>query len=257
MSETVGTTHRILAALRLLAETKGTLSVKDVSQSLALPMSTSHRMLDMLMEAGFVEKDTARRRYGIGMEFFRIANLVAQNPVVAATLQPALDELTRRTGESSVLSIYLPADHAMTFVAKSDSPDSLRFEIDLFGQRQLVWGATGLAILAFLPKTVQDAAFDKAVPSPVSGKVLSRKEFDARIAKARRDGVAVTENENLSDSVGIAAPLTGGPDRVIGSVALTIPRYRYDRTKAALYAELLIRAATGLAGKGALLRTAL
>ena len=49
MSETPGTTHRILAVLRLLAETAGTLSVKDVSQSLALPMSTSHRMLDMLM----------------------------------------------------------------------------------------------------------------------------------------------------------------------------------------------------------------
>lgn len=254
MSETPGTTHRILSVLRLLAEAAGTLSVKDVSQSLALPMSTSHRMLDMLMEAGFVEKDTARRRYGIGMEYFRIANLVAQNPVVAATLQPALDELTRRTGESSVLGIYLPADRAMTFVAKSDSPDSLRFEIPLFGQTPLVWGAMGMAILAFLPKAAQDAVFEQAGPSPVSGKALSRKEFDARIAKVLRDGIAVSESEKLSDSVGIAAPLRGGPDRVIGSVGLTIPRYRYDRTKATLYAELLSRAATGIAGKGTLLR---
>src|SRR5690606_3194733 len=123
-----------------------------------------HRLLDMMTEAGFVEKDHVRRRYGVGMEYFRIANLVAQRPSAALTLQPILDGITQRTGESSILSVYLPTQLKMTYAAKCDSPESLRYKIELFEQMPLEWGSTGLAILAHLPEEAQARIFAASRP---------------------------------------------------------------------------------------------
>ena len=242
MAEPTGTTVRILSLLRLIAESGRPLGVKEVAGALDLPMSTSHRLLDMLLEAGFVEKDTIRRRYSAGREFFRIASLLAQRTSIARTMQPVLDELTARTGESSILGLYLPAQRRMTYAAKSDSREALRYRIELFGQMPLEWGSTGLAILAFLPEAVQAEVLAAAGPSPVSGRTLGREEYAARIARVRRDGYAITESEKLPDSIGIAVPL-GGPEGVIGSLSITTPMFRFDRAKTGFFVDLLRKAA--------------
>lgn len=231
MTESLGTFARVLAVLRILAETQSSVGVKDISSALDLPMSTSHRLLDMLLNAGFVEKSSGTRRYEVGAEFFRIANLVTQKTSIASIVQPFLDELAAQTGETAIFSMYLPKQKAMVIAAKSDSTHALRHRFDLFVPKSLAWGSTGLAILAFLPQEVQEEVFRNITPSSF-GKTLNRKRFFARISKVQADGFAVTDSENLPESIGIAAPLEAQRGNVVGSIALTIPKVRI--TKAAL-----------------------
>ncbi len=249
MTEPIGTIARTLSVLRVIAEAKGSVGVKDVADALQLPMSTSHRLLDLLLEAGFVEKEKVKRRYTVGTEFFRLANLVTHKTSFASLVQPLLDELAQETGETAIFSAYLAAQRGMTYAAKSDSPHSLRFRINLFQQTPLEWGATGLAILAFLPEQVQAEIFTQARPSPIAGRRLSRTAFFERLATVRRDGFAITESEKLPDSVGIAVPLEAVPGHVIGSIALTIAKVRFARAKTKTYVNLLRRAAARISGR--------
>lgn len=247
MSETPGTVARTLLVLRVVAEAKGPIGVKHVADALGLPMSTSHRLLDLLLGAGFVDKDMARRRYRVGPEFSRLASLIAAKTSFCCRAQPILDELTGETGETTLFASYLPAQRAMTFVAKSDSPQSLRFRIDLHRQQPLGWGAAGLAILAYLPDAVQAEVFARSQPSPMTGRRLTRAAFYERIAAVRRDGFAATESERLADSVGIAAPIETSPGNVVGAIGFTIPKVRFSRAKTKTYAELARRAAARFA----------
>lgn len=243
MSETLGTVARALSVLTVIAEAKASVGVKEVSGVLKLPMSTSHRLLDLLLKTGFVEKDTARRRYAVGLEFFRLANLVLQKTSFATLVQPILDQLTAETGETVIYSTYLAAQRAMMYTAKSDSPNSLRFRITLFQQMPLEWGSSGLAILAFLPVEVRAEVFAHAQPSPISRKRLTRTAFYERIVAARRDGFVLTQSEKLPDSFGIAAPVMMAQDNVVGSITLTIPKVRFARAKLKSYGELVKQAA--------------
>ena len=249
MTETIGTVARTLSVLRVIAEAKGSVGVKDVADALQLPMSTSHRLLDLLLEAGFVEKEKIKRRYAVGAEFFRLANLVTHKTSLATRVQPLLDELTRETGETALFGAYLAAQQAVAYAAKSDSPQSLRYRIDLFEQASLEWGATGIAILAFLPDQVQADVLAHARPSPITGRRVARAAFSERLATVRRDGFAVTEGEKLPDSVGIAVPLEATPGNVVGSIALTIPKVRFARAKTKAYVDLLRRAAARFSGR--------
>jgi DNA-binding IclR family transcriptional regulator len=239
MSDTLGTVARALSVLTVIAEAKASVGVKDVADALKLPMSTSHRLLDLLLEAGFVEKNAARRRYAIGLEFFRLANLVVQKASYATLVQPILDQLAAETGETVIYSTYLAAQRAMMYAAKSDSPSSLRFRITLFQQMPLEWGSSGLAILALLPPEVQAEVFAHTQPSPISRKRLTRTAFYTRIASTRRDGFAFTQSEKLPDSIGIAAPVIMEQNNVVGSITLTVPKIRFSRAKLKTYAELV------------------
>lgn len=239
-----GTIVRAMAVLRVVAEADGLVAVKDIAQSLALPMSTSHRLLELLIGSGLIRKNQSHRRYGIGAEFFRLANLISTKTSMASLVQPALDELSAETGETTIFSEYLPAEFKMTYAAKCDSQHTLRFRITLNERIPLEWGASGLAILAFLPEATQAQVLARAEPSPVNMKRLTDDAFFQRLETVRRDGFAISESEQLPDSVGVAAPIYTAQDTVVGSIVLTIPKTRFDTERTPTLVGLVQRVAS-------------
>lgn len=243
MTESLGTVARALSVLTFVAESKDPIGVKDISAALKLPMSTSHRLLDLLLEGGFVEKDEGRRRYTIGMEFLRLANLVSQRTSYAAAIQPVLDSITKETGETTMYAEYLPSKRTVMYSAKSDSPHSLRFRINLFQEAPVEWGASGSAILAFLAPDVQSEIQAAGRASPTTKKRLSKAAFFERIKTIRQNGYAVSEGEKLADSIGIAVPVIFGGPQAGASITLTVPKVRFVRSHLPEYVGLLRREA--------------
>lgn len=245
-ADTSGTVARTLAVLTVMAERGGSVGVTDVATALGLPMSTSHRLLDLLRGAGFVERDAAQRRYRLGLEFLRVASLVRQHTSFAELCQPALERITGQTGETSVFCEYLPDRHMAAYAAKSDSPHSLRYRIELFEPLPVECGASGRAILAFLPKQVRETVCASPRPSPFSGKRASSSALAAEIEIVRRKGFALSTGEKLPDSIGIAVPLSVADERPVGSLMLTIPKSRFVKSKLKTYVGLLSKEAKAL-----------
>lgn len=238
-ADTSGTVARTLAVLTVMAEAGGAIGVTDVARALGLPMSTSHRLLDLLRGAGFVERDATQRRYRLGLQFLRVANLVTQNTSFAALCQPALERLTAKTGETSMYCEYLPASHMAAYTAKSDSPHSLRYRIALFEPAPVECGASGLAILSFLPSSLRSSLCAAPRPSPLTGKRPSSRALADLIETTRRKGFAFSSGEKLPDSVGIAVPIRLSEEQPVGSLTLTIPLTRFVKSKLKAYVALL------------------
>jgi DNA-binding IclR family transcriptional regulator len=246
--DTTGTVARTLAVLTVMAEAGGSVGVTDVATALGLPTSTSHRLLDLLRGAGFVERDATQRRYRLGLQFLRVASLVTQNTSFATLCQPALERLTAETGETSMYCEYLPDRHMAAYAAKSDSPHSLRYRITLFEPAPVECGASGLAILSFLPSSLRSSVCATPRPSPLTGKRPSSRALADLIEATRRKGFAFSSGEKLPDSVGIAVPIRLSPvsqaeERPIGSLTLTIPLARFVRSKLKAYVTLLSKEA--------------
>jgi DNA-binding IclR family transcriptional regulator len=90
-------------------------------------------------------------QWELGGELFRLASLVqTKRPFRAAT--STLRELSRRTGETSLLAVHDPAKHRRMFVTAALSTQSVRFVPDLYSWLPMHAGASALAILAFRPE---------------------------------------------------------------------------------------------------------
>lgn len=248
MADTSGTVVRTLAVLATVAESRGPVGVKDVADALRLPMSTAHRMLDLLRAAGFVEKDEARRRYRPGLQFLRVASLVVQGTSFASLCQPSLDRIAAATGETALYCEYIPDRHLAAYAAKCDSPKSLRYRIELFQPAPVECGASGLAILAFLPEQTRIALCAAPRPSPVTGHSLDGSLLSAQVEAARRNGYAFSKGQKLPDSVGIAVPVRVSDGPPVGSLAVTIPESRFQGARLEEYVALLAAEARVLSG---------
>ena len=60
-----GTVARVTMLLRVLAEAKGPASLTDISERMKLPVSTTHRLLNLLLDQGFVERGRGSRVRGL------------------------------------------------------------------------------------------------------------------------------------------------------------------------------------------------
>lgn len=224
-----GTVARVSELIRYLAEQDGEVAVTTLARDLALPASTAHRLLHLLMDQGFVERGERFQSYRVGGELYRLGCLVSRKIGLAELADPIMRGLSADSGEFSMLTLYLPAEHKLTMVHTVASPNPLTYRPELFSQLSIAWGASGRAILASLCDNEIRAIYHKAGPSPVTGADLPPYPAfreDLRMIAAR--GFARTNAQRMAGAVGLASPVRNAAGRPVGSLCLTVPEFRFD-----------------------------
>lgn len=221
-----GTVERVVHLLSALADVSGAVSVSSLAGKLNLPVSTVHRLLHLLRKEGIVEWHADTHRYTIGPEFFRIAARIVAARNIPGLAQPYLDDIVNTFNETVLLGLYLPNRKAMTFAGRADGSLMLQYRVAMHQPLSLVWGASGRAILAFLPQDVAADIAASEVRAPGNGALpLGRDALMAELANVRAVGYAVSEGEKLPGARGVAAPVFSNTG-VIGCLCLTSPRDR-------------------------------
>ena len=236
-----GTIARVLAVIRLLSRSAGPLRVKAVAEALDLPMSTSHRYLDLLVEGGFVQKDK-RHRYFVGAELLMTAKVIMERPSLISTAPSFLDEVNSTTGEAAVFNVYCRRHKAVSYVALARCEPPPAWTLTPDRRQPLTWGASGLAMLAFLPGRLQDNIIRLSEPCPTTGMVADRHAIVDKLNDVRARGYAVSEEEAIEGAAGIAVPILRCGE-VAGSMGLIIPMCRFERRRCEDYGKLLKDAA--------------
>jgi DNA-binding IclR family transcriptional regulator len=238
-----GPIQRALGLLKLFAESDGPLAVRDVAAALGLPPSTSHRLLQQFISAGFVVVDPASKRYQIGPEMHRVAALVQSRSSLATTVQPFLDELTAACDEASLFAVFDRATATVAFVAKADSSQALSYRISLNTPVSAYWGSSSQVILAYLAEPDLRRVLAAAHPSPVGGRPpMTEDAFRAHLAAIAARGWILTKGEKLPGAVGTSAPVFGAAG-IVGSLTVTIPEFRFQASLAPRIQRLVVESA--------------
>jgi len=243
MRESDGTVARIATILGVLAEATQSLGIKQISQAAELPMSTTHRLLGLLSDKGFVEKIPSIHKYRLGKEFLRIAATTIYKNPFSGIVQPILDEITAKVNETSAFALYHQAGRVISYHAKSDSRQPLRFRMSLNQRMDLISNAFGHAVLAFLPEPARNEAI---VAAPTYGKFRNRSVLLTHLSGIGQEGYALSEDHDLSSVCYIAAPVKALGDNVLGAIGLVIPAVRLDRSQIRTYCSTVTEAAKKL-----------
>ncbi len=222
-----GTVARVALLLRVLAEADGPLGLSDVAARMALPPSTTHRLLALLAEQGFVERGAGGRTYGVGLEFFRIAGLVSSRAQVTEIAGGFMQAVVDGCDETCMLSLRDAGELDFMIAKVVYGSHPLRYEVALFRRSPLLWGAPGRGILAFLPDEVQQRALERERAQPARGKARPLARIPQELAQVRSQGYAMTRGQNVAGAVGLSAPVRDASG-VIGALCVTIPESRFD-----------------------------
>lgn len=245
-AEHLSVSSRIIALLALFAEGDETMSIQDISQRLQLAPSTVHRLVNSLVEHNMVER-AAHRRYCIGREFVRIGALASRKISIPRMARPMLHQVMMSTGETSLLLRLLPNGRELTIIDKIESMHPLRYRVSLHTRRDLIWGAQGRGVLAWLNADEISRVHGASGSSPITGEpppTLADLRID--LGKIRDAGYAISHGQVVLGAVDIVAPFFDADDQVAGNLALTIPEMRYRKRDEMRLARILITEASKL-----------
>jgi DNA-binding IclR family transcriptional regulator len=218
----------------------------EVAAGVGMHPATVHRVLGQLVDDGLARQD-ASGAYGLGLEFLRLAWLVSGRESLRDVAEPELRALTADTGETSWLGLYEPSRREMLFAASVESPQPIRQVRPVNEWRPVHGGASGRALLAFLPDAEREAVLagplDAVTPNTVTDADALRRQLD----EVRSRGYAITRGERVLGGVGIAAPVLAGDGRLLGVIGIGLPEQRYRASDEARLAKRVIAAAAAVA----------
>lgn len=222
---------KAVKALAWLVQTaESEVGVRQMAAALELSPSNAHRLLTALVVEELVQQDSRTTRYSLGPELLRWAHLVlARSPVRQVALEH-MQRLVKACNETAILGIYGRARQEMMFAATIESTHPLRYAIELNKWIPVHAGATGLAIMAFLPEAEIRAIIKRTRLAPLTPRsITAPKRLESELKIVRRRGYAITHGQRTIGAVGLAAPIFGSGGEVVGDIALTIPEQRFDR----------------------------
>lgn len=220
--------------------------VRELAGQMGVSPSTVHRLVTDLERLGLLGR-TADGAYRLGLEFLRISWVTAARYPIQEVSIETLEGLTATTGETSFFCTFSEPRRAMKFSISIESPHPLRYSLPMNEWLPLHAGASGLAILAFAPSSIQQEVARSDLRKMTDRTLVDVAPLMNRLAKIREDGYAITHGERIEGAIAIAAPVFGVAG-VIGSVGISLPESRFNAATSSELTAVARDAARSLSG---------
>ena len=234
------------AALRLidlfLCSSEHTLGVSEISRKLDLTKSQVYRILQNLIEYGYIQKDSETRKYQLGLKFLFAGQVVSRRLDLLHEANPVLDELCEQTDET--VHFAVTTDYGPVCIAERQSSQQLRFFASV-GMR-LPWhaGSASKLLLAHLPPEQQEEILSHgSLEAYTPNTITDLDRLRTELSKIRCDGYATSNAEMSIGARAAAAPVQDHTGNVIAAISMVGPPERLDDQRMAEVTQLVIDAA--------------
>ncbi len=163
---------------------------------------------------------------------------------------PHLRALAQETGETATLSL-LVGDHRV-YADQVESSHPVRQLIQIGATAPLHFGASGKAMLAFLPQGTAAAILHKVADHTATradGKPLDLRALEQSLEAIRRLGYATSQSERILGAASAAAPVFDHRGHVIASISVAGVTVRHGAPELGRFGELVRESAARLSAE--------
>ena len=212
-----------LAVLETLALAERGRGVTEIADELGLAKSQVHRLLQTLIERGYVRQDAETGRYACTLKMWEYGALIADRVDVRSVATVHLKALADRTSETVHMSVLDGAD--ALYIDKIDSPKPVRAYSRVGGRAPAYCVATGKALLAYAPRSVVEA-FNGKLERHTPRTIGTFEDLERELARVREQGYALNRGEWRESVCGVGVPIFGSDRKVVAAVGISGPLER-------------------------------
>lgn len=223
--EVVARTFRVLEALA-----EGPAELREISGRSGLGKSSVFRLLYTLKELGYVEQPSATGPYRLSLKLLALARRPAGDLTLARVAHPYLVRLREQLGESAWLAEWRGGSVLLTHAAQAHH--KLRLSLDVGDACPLHASALGKAVAAHLTGPERKRALGSGrLPRFTLHTITNRARLEAELAKVRRQGYALNQEETIEGAFLAGAPVFDARGRVCAAVSVSAPTARCSPAK--------------------------
>ncbi|KUK14132.1 MAG: Transcriptional regulator, IclR, partial [bacterium 42_11] len=198
-------------------------NLTEISQKLGLPLSTTSRIVSVLCELGFLQKDDDRKVYRLGPALYYLSSIAREDLEVRNVALPFMRKL-RDTYKETVNLYILDGDHRVC-IEQVESPLGLRRAARI-GDRLPLWaGSSGRCFLAYMEKEEVERILSMIKPFS-SNTITDKNEIYRRLEKIRREGYDISNSEREEGVATVASPIFDSMGKVVACLAVAGPSFR-------------------------------
>jgi len=242
-TENAAAVLKVFAVLESLAEERRA-SLAEIAQRAMTSKTTAHRLLQTMLDLGYVEQDAETEKYALTLKLFGLgARILRGQEDLLRVCDREMGRLSRATGESINLGVMDDFDQRVAYIHKYDSAYTLSMQSTLGKRNPLHSTSLGKALLAFRDDAEiaeRLAAMDlrKLAPRTITDRDALREEL--RATRAR--GYAEEIEESEAGVRCMAAPVMDHAGKSVAAISIAFPLVRFDESRKAEYVRLLTEA---------------
>jgi len=213
---------RASVVLDALAESRGPLTISDLTNRTALPRSSVHRVIQALEEELYVVRAPDRTGYLLGPGLLKFG-MGAHLRLLAAN-RSTLVSVAREINENVELAIF--SGREVVVVDQIAAPERLRGVTKLGKSFSLHASCIGMALLAQLPDERVFELLPDQLMQFTPHTIIDHREIHAELQQIRETHIALDVERH---DIGICAVATGmvGPTGAMQAVAIVLPTRRF------------------------------
>lgn len=197
-----------------------------VRSALAMPKSSTHRLLTDLAALGIVRRNEDGR-YSLGPRLLYWGEVAAESFDLRIIAESSMRRL-RDVVEESV-HLYIREKNVRICIAAVEAHHELRPFIQLGSPLPLRAGAAGKLLLAFADPDVQDSELERANAADTEFPGAPGQNLASELAEIRRERWATSIGERQQGVSAIAAAVVDSRDRVVAALGISGPTARLDK----------------------------
>ena len=217
---------RAFEILEALSGAPNGLGLAEVARAVVLKQPTVHNLLRTLVARSYARQDPATQRYHVGHGCASLGRSYLRSLRVPDASRAPIESLARRLNESVVVGAIEGGEIA--FVARAAGEQMLAVNFESHWQRVDYGSVCGRVILAYLSEDELEIYVKR---HPIAGRaadITSRRDLDAILRRARKDGHLEYWRENHT-VYAIAAPVRDHAGRVVAAVGVGMPGVRFSK----------------------------
>lgn len=238
-----GAMGKAFSILDAIAASSLPLSMAELARITGMTKPTAHRIVTVLAELGFVERDSSKRGYVEGPRLIRFALSALQGAAPRTMRHAVLRSLSEQTGETCNFGVLAGAEVIYVDRVEAKWPLGLRFEPGSHVPAHC--SAIGKLMLS-LQEDEQVEQLLRTLPLTryTAHTLTNTRELARELKKIRETGIGIDNQEFIDGVVCVAVPVRADNGELVGGIAMSAPEARISLQEALALVPTMKNAAT-------------
>ncbi|ESY64046.1 MULTISPECIES: IclR family transcriptional regulator [Mesorhizobium] len=237
-----------LAVLRAISASGPSARFATLREATKLPKATLSRILKALQVEGLIKVDPRDNGYQLGLAFLRLAFEVLDQMSIRDVAHEEMVRLGMQTSESIHLAVLDGREAVYVDIVESSQPVA---SIGRLGSISAIHAAASGKVIAanLTPEKLEGLLQTLKLTRLTDNTITSAKVLRLHLAEIRAQGYAFNDEEENIGIKGVASPVFDITGQVVASIGISIPSFRFDRSRLDHYVSAAMETARLVSAK--------
>lgn len=224
----VQSVDRALSILETLSNYES-LSLLEISEKVHLHKATTHRLVNSLLDNGYIEKDPITKHYRISLKLFELGNRRVQNIDFLNVAKSMIRQLAIEINQT--VHLVIEDNNEVLYIDKyepTQNENRMRSKIGM--KAPMYCTAVGKAILATRSNTEITQYWENTnIKKLTNNTIINLDDFLQEIESIRKNGYAIDNEENEQGIICVGAVFSSFKEVAAGAISVSMPISEIDK----------------------------